>query len=92
MDNGYFRYNREMAGYIGFPSYSFVIPTRITFAFDLQGPSTHMNSGCSLGLTVIETAVNSIKLGIMNAAVVTNRSAWGSFSNFKIYPAVTGQR
>ena len=66
-----FRYNREDAGYLGLTSMSFMIPGRVAFALDLQGPTSHVSTACSSSFTALETAVSSIMLGKCDAAIVT---------------------
>ena len=66
-----FRYDKELAGYMSCSHQSFVIPARIAFAFDFQGPSSHVSTACSSSLTAIEAAVNHIKAGNIDAAIVT---------------------
>lgn len=71
LDYGNFRHNRELSGYSIISWSNFIIPGRIAFVLDFQGPSAHVSSGCSSGLTAIETAVNHIRLGTIDAAIVT---------------------
>ena len=71
MGYSYLRYDRELARYAVFSQQHFIIPARIAFAFNFQGPSTHLSSACSSSLTAIEAAVNQIRVGNIDAAIVT---------------------
>ena len=75
LDNGYFRFDKDMTGYLGFSCFGFVIPARIAFGLNLQGPSIHLSSACSSSLTAIEVAVNNILVGNIDAAIVTGSNA-----------------
>ena len=70
-DYNMYRVNRDNAGYYQLAFANFMIPGRISFALDLQGPSTHLCTACSSSFTALETAVNNIILGKCDAAVVT---------------------
>ena len=70
-DYNLYNVNRDNAGYYQLAFANFMIPGRISFAFDLQGPSSHMCTACSSSFTALETAVSSIILGKCDAAVVT---------------------
>ena len=71
MDYEKHKMNSDNAGYHGLASINFMIPGRIAFALDLQGPSSHMCTACSSSFTALETAVHCIMLGKCDAAVVT---------------------
>ena len=71
VDYNQYRANKDNAGYYGLASVNFMIPGRIAFALDLQGPSSHMCTACSSSFTALETAVHCIMLGKCDAAVVT---------------------
>ena len=70
-DHNILRADLDRAGYHGLGAANFMIPGRISFAFHLQGPSTHVSTACSSSFTAIETAVSSMILGRCDAAVVT---------------------
>ena len=70
-DYNLYRLNRDHAGYAQLSFANFMIPGRIAFNFDLQGPSAHTCSACSSSLTALEAAVSSIVLGKCDAAIVT---------------------
>lgn len=40
-----------------------VIPNRVSWYFDLQGPSIHCNTACSSSLSAVDMACKSIKAG-----------------------------
>ena len=70
-DYNRFKANIDNAGYYGLASINFMIPGRIAFALDLQGPTSHMCTACSSSLTALETAVHAIMLGKCDSAIVT---------------------
>lgn len=49
-----------------------VIPNRVSWYFDLQGPSIHCNTACSSSLSAVDMACKSIKAG--DATCVSSRS------------------
>ena len=71
MDHGMLRYNLDLRGYGALGQSNFMIPARISFAFDLRGPSCHLSTACSSSFTAVEAAVNSIVVGKCEAALVT---------------------
>lgn len=71
LDYNSFRHSGDNDGYQGLCSMSFMIPARLAFAFDFQGPSTHVSTACSSSLTALEFAVQSMRLGSCDAALVT---------------------
>lgn len=58
-----------------------VIPNRVSWYFDLQGPSIHCNTACSSSLSAVDMACKSIKAGDATCALVTG-------SNLLLDPAI----
>ncbi|RSL66807.1 hypothetical protein CEP54_003548 [Fusarium duplospermum] len=58
-----------------------VIPNRISWYFDLRGPSIHVNTACSSSLSAVDMACKTIHSGDANCAVVTG-------SNLLLDPAM----
>ena len=71
MDNSYFRWNSELTGSMAVSLSSYNTPARIAFALDLRGPSAHISTACSSGLAAIEMALHYLRLGLIDAAIVT---------------------
>lgn len=40
-----------------------MVPNRISFTFDLRGPSVHVNTACSSGLVAVDMACKTIRSG-----------------------------
>ncbi|KAL2835135.1 polyketide synthase [Aspergillus cavernicola] len=60
---------------------SCMIPNRISWYFDLRGPSIHVNTACSSSLSAIDMACKTLHSGDSNCAIVTG-------SNLLLDPAV----
>ncbi|KAJ4322670.1 hypothetical protein N0V84_004695 [Fusarium piperis] len=58
-----------------------VIPNRISWYFDLRGPSIHVNTACSSSLSAVDMACKTIRSGDVTCAVVTG-------SNLLLDPAM----
>ncbi|KAI9373556.1 polyketide synthase [Aspergillus egyptiacus] len=58
-----------------------IIPNRISWYFDLRGPSIHVNTACSSSLSAIDMACKTLISGDCNSAIVTG-------SNLLLDPAV----
>ena len=71
VDFNVLRTNRDNAGYIGLSLANFMLPGRLSYAFHLQGPSLMASTACSSSFSALEIAVNSMRLGACEAAVVT---------------------
>lgn len=52
-----------------------VIPNRVSWYFDLQGPSIHCNTACSSSLSAVDMACKSIKAG--DATCVSSKAPVG---------------
>ncbi|KAI0024632.1 hypothetical protein F4780DRAFT_795163 [Xylariomycetidae sp. FL0641] len=48
-----------------------VIPNRISWYFDLRGPSIHVNTACSSSLTAVDMACKTLRSGDATCALVT---------------------
>ncbi|KPM43172.1 Lovastatin diketide synthase LovF [Neonectria ditissima] len=48
-----------------------VIPNRVSYFFGMQGPSFHVDTACSSGLSAFDTACKLLKCGDAGAALVT---------------------
>ncbi|KAH8689590.1 hypothetical protein BGW36DRAFT_330426 [Talaromyces proteolyticus] len=48
-----------------------VIPNRISWYFDLRGPSIHVNTACSSSLAAVDMACKTLKSGDASCAIVT---------------------
>ncbi|CAH1129520.1 unnamed protein product [Ceutorhynchus assimilis] len=59
-----------------------MLPNRISYIFDFKGPSYAMDTACSSSLTALENAVNRIKSGEIDAAIVGG-------SNLLLKPALS---
>ena len=70
-DYGLFNFNADTFSYSRLGTFSYMIPAKIAFALDLQGPSALLSTACSSSLTAMEAAVNGILLGKFEAAIVT---------------------
>ncbi|KAK0734704.1 hypothetical protein B0T26DRAFT_845131 [Lasiosphaeria miniovina] len=52
-------------------TFASIIPNRVSWYFDLRGPSVHVDSACSSSLLAVDLACQSIKSGEASAALVT---------------------
>ncbi|KAK3382595.1 fatty acid synthase S-acetyltransferase [Lasiosphaeria ovina] len=52
-------------------NFASIIPNRVSWYFDLRGPSVHVDSACSSSLLAVDLACQSIKSGEASAALVT---------------------
>ncbi|KAF5579706.1 polyketide synthase [Fusarium pseudoanthophilum] len=50
---------------------SCIIPNRVSWYFDLRGPSIHVNTACSSSLSAVDMACKALKSGDASCAVVT---------------------
>nr|ALQ32849.1 putative polyketide synthase [Fusarium foetens] len=50
---------------------SCIIPNRVSWYFDLRGPSIHVNTACSSSLSAVDMASKALKSGDASCAVVT---------------------
>ncbi|EWG35889.1 hypothetical protein FVEG_00079 [Fusarium verticillioides 7600] len=50
---------------------SCIIPNRVSWYFDLRGPSIHVNTACSSSLSAVDMACKALKSGDASSAVVT---------------------
>ncbi|KAI7762934.1 hypothetical protein LZL87_013425 [Fusarium oxysporum] len=50
---------------------SCIIPNRVSWYFDLRGPSIHINTACSSSLSAVDMACKALKSGDASCAVVT---------------------
>lgn len=57
--------------YFGIYSVGFMIPSRLSFALDLQGPSILISTACSSSLSALQTAIHYMSAGTCDAAIVT---------------------
>ncbi|GAB1319645.1 hypothetical protein MFIFM68171_09855 [Madurella fahalii] len=48
-----------------------VIPNRVSWYFDLRGPSIHVNTACSSALSAVDMACKSLRAGDASCALVT---------------------
>ncbi|KAL2203502.1 hypothetical protein CC79DRAFT_1294463 [Sarocladium strictum] len=53
---------------------SSLIPNRLSWYFDLRGPSVHIDTACSSSLVALDMACQSIRAGDASAALVTGSS------------------
>ncbi|PLN82692.1 polyketide synthase [Aspergillus taichungensis] len=58
-----------------------IIPNRISWFFDLRGPSVHVNTACSGSLTAVDMACKTLESGDASCAIVTG-------SNLLIDPTI----
>ncbi|PLB53839.1 hypothetical protein P170DRAFT_396789 [Aspergillus steynii IBT 23096] len=58
-----------------------IIPNRISWYFDLRGPSIHVNTACSSSLAAVDMACKTLRSGDASCAIVTG-------SNLLLDPAV----
>ena len=70
-------------GYIVIGQSNFMLPNRLSFAFDFKGPSLHISTGCSASLIALETAASAIRSGSCDAAIVAGSSCYlnGKFTH-----------
>ncbi|KAJ5605646.1 polyketide synthase [Penicillium lagena] len=61
-----------------------VIPNRVSWYFDLRGPSIHVNTACSGSMSAIDMACKSIQSGDATAALVTGANMLLDPSDFQI--------
>lgn len=66
----------ESDGYRLLGSAGFMFANQISYAFNLQGTSLLMNSGCSSSMVALETAISAIRDGRINAAIVCASSVY----------------
>ncbi|XP_071129497.1 fatty acid synthase-like isoform X4 [Mytilus edulis] len=62
--------NSNVTGYSPLGCTTSMFANRISFAFDLRGPSYGLRNGCGSGLLALDRAISSIRLGDCDTAIV----------------------
>ena len=62
--------NSESLKYHAMANPGFMIANRISYFFDLKGTSLHVSTGCSASMIALEQAVNAIRQGTCEMAIV----------------------
>ncbi|KAF5555172.1 polyketide synthase, partial [Fusarium phyllophilum] len=63
---------------------SCIIPNRVSWYFDLRGPSIHVNTACSSSLSAVDMACKALKSGDASCAVVTGANLLFDPSIFQV--------
>ncbi|KAI3574484.1 beta-ketoacyl synthase [Fusarium oxysporum f. sp. albedinis] len=63
---------------------SCIIPNRVSWYFDLHGPSIHVNTACSSSLSAVDMACKALKSGDASCAVVTGANLLLDPSTFQV--------